>query len=453
MFQKRIIRHCLILVLLILPSSGFSGNVEEPADIWEIGVGKTKITPEFPMWMAGYASRTTPSKGVLHDLWAKAIVFRDRKGFKTLLITMDILSIPQDFSNELKGILKQRYGLEKSQIIISSSHTHSGPVVARALKYIYPMDCSEWQKVDIYTAQLKKNLLLLVEQALSGLKPARIYTGNGISRFQVNRRNNSENQLLSVTTLKGPNDYAVPVIKIEDLDKKLLAVIFGYACHPTTLSINEFSGDYPGFAQIELEKMYPGAIALFFQGAGADQNPLPRRSVPLAIQYGKQLAASVECVLSGDMKIQKSSLQVAYDEVNLLFETPLPIQKIQEISLRDDYEGRWAKGMIAEYESNKSFRHNYPFPIQHWRIGEQQLFVLGGESVISYALQLKKLYGDEIFVMSYANDVMGYIPTITILEEGGYEGDGAQRVYGLPAKWDKSIESGILAGFSKILKM
>ena len=48
---------------------------------------------------------------------------------------------------------------------------------------------------------------------------------------------------------------------------------------------------------------------------------------------------------------------------------------------------------------------------------------------------------------------MGYIPTITILEEGGYEGDGAQRVYGLPAKWDKSIESGILAGFSKILKM
>ncbi|MDD3725314.1 MAG: hypothetical protein PHV83_07305, partial [Bacteroidales bacterium] len=81
MLQKRIIRHCLILVLFILPSFGFSGNVEESADIWEIGVGKVKITPEFPMWMAGYASRTTPSEGVLHDLWAKAIVFQDQKGF------------------------------------------------------------------------------------------------------------------------------------------------------------------------------------------------------------------------------------------------------------------------------------------------------------------------------------------------------------------------------------
>jgi len=68
-----------------------------------------------------------------------------------------------------------------------------------------------------------------------------------------------------------------------------MAVAFGYACHATVLSIYQFSGDYPGFAQIEIEKSYPGVTALFFQGAGADQNPLPRRTIPLARQYAVPL--------------------------------------------------------------------------------------------------------------------------------------------------------------------
>ena len=69
---------------------------------------------------------------------------------------------------------------------------------------------------------------------------------------------------------------------------------FGYACHPTVLDGYEWSGDYPGFAQIELEKSYPGTVAMFFQGTGADMNPLPRRTVPLAQQYGEELAAAVQ---------------------------------------------------------------------------------------------------------------------------------------------------------------
>jgi hypothetical protein len=76
-------------------------------------------------------------------------------------------------------------------------------------------------------------------------------------------------------------------LKITDLKGKLKSIVFGYSCHPTVLDGYNWSGDYPGFAQLNLEETYKGATAMFFQGGGADQNPMPRRTEPLARQYGK----------------------------------------------------------------------------------------------------------------------------------------------------------------------
>src|SRR5690606_5603497 len=110
----------------------------------------------------------------------------------------------------------------------------------------------------------------LVGSAIEAKKPSRIFTQNGATRFQVNRRNNKESSLSELTELKGPNDFAVPVLKVVTAeDNKLTAVAFGYSCHPTVLSLDEWSGDYPGFAQMEVENAYPGVTALFFQCTGA----------------------------------------------------------------------------------------------------------------------------------------------------------------------------------------
>lgn len=425
-------------------------NDNEEKYTWKIGTGRTVITPNEPTWMAGYSSRTSPSEGKLHDLWAKALLLEDARGNRSLLITMDILGVSKDFSDEVRNLINRKYNLNNSQIILSSSHTHSGPVISRALQYIYPMTEQDWKVVDKYTEQLKEKLVELVDQAIKNLQPAHIYTQNGITRFQVNRRNNRENSITPTTELKGPNDYAVPVIKIESPDKQLLAVVFGYACHPTTLSINMFSGDYAGFAQLELEKRYPGVTAMFFQGAGADQNPLPRRTVPLAIQYGKQLAATVERVLSEEMPQQESNLITRYSEIDLLIDEPLPTEELQVIAKGSDYQARWANGIISELKTKGHLIKSYPFPVGYWQIGQQKLFILGGESVIAYSVKLKQTYGEQIFVMSYANDVMGYIPSEVILEEGGYEGDTSQRVYGLPSKWSKSVESKIISELKNI---
>ncbi|MDD2475635.1 MAG: neutral/alkaline non-lysosomal ceramidase N-terminal domain-containing protein [Dysgonamonadaceae bacterium] len=441
----------LSLLFIYISNSTIVFSQSSQDDVWKVGVARHIITPQSPTWMAGYSSRTSPSEGILHDIWAKAITLEDSNGVRSVLVTTDLLSIPKDFSEKIKDKVKQKHQLDKSQVILSCSHTHSGPVVSRALKYIYPMNSDDWSVIDKYTMELEMMLLQLIDESMQNLIPAKIYTQNGTARFQVNRRNNQESALKGTTELNGPNDYAVPVIKVEGLDENLIAVIFGYACHPTTLSINEFSGDYPGFAQIELEKLYPGATAMFFQGSGGDQNPLPRRTIPLAIQYGKQLASTVERILSEDMVKQESKLTTRYNEVDIPFDNPLPMEELREVAKRDDYQGKWAQGMIDDYKRDGYLIKSYPFPLGYWEIGNQKLFVLGGESVIFYTRKLKEIFGEESFVMSYANDVMGYIPSEVVLNEGGYEGDSAQRVYGLPAKWSKKVEPLIINGMSDLV--
>lgn len=445
--KKQYITKLLLALslLLISPLTKAGCETEKDQYLWKAAVAWRVVTPDKPVWLAGYASRTAPSQGTLLDLKAKAILLEDASGHRSLLITMDNLGVPKDFSDEVRTEIGKRYNLDFSQIILSSSHTHTGPVISRALQYIYPMEEKDWIAVDNYTEELKEKLYNLTDEVMGKqLQTVRIYTENGIARFQVNRRNNSEKDIKTATMLNGPNDYAVPVMKIESEKGNILAILFGYACHPTTIDINQFSGDWPGFAQIELEKLYPGVVAMFFQGAGADQNPLPRRTVSLAIQYGKQLASTVERVLSEEMKPQKSRLITRYSELDLTLEDPIPIDEMQKLTKEEGNNGRWAKGMIDELKNKGSLMKTYPYPIAYWQVGDQKIFIMGGEVVIAYSIKLKEIFDHDIFVISYANDVMGYIPDEIIHAEGGYEGDRSQRVYGLPAKWDISIEKKII---------
>ena len=65
--------------------------------------------------------------------------------------------------------------------------------------------------------------------------------------------------------------------------------------------------------------------------------------------------------------------------------------------------------------------------------------------IVDYAINLKRIYGQDTFVIAYANDVMGYIPSVRVLREGGYEGATSQIVYGLPGTWTGDIENKIMS--------
>jgi neutral/alkaline ceramidase-like enzyme len=438
------------LIILLLYSPYLSGQ-QVATGRWKAGVARAVITPEEPIWMAGYGSRDHLSEGTLVDLWVKVLAIEDAKGKKALLVTADILGFPKKMSDNIRNQIAINYGLTRSQIILSSSHTHTGPVLMDALFDIYPLDEEQIDIIRKYSINLEKKIVGLAGQAINSMKPAKMFSQNGVTRFQVNRRNNTEATLSKQTELNGPNDYAVPVLKVTDLSGNLLAVTFGYACHPTVLSFYQFSGDYPGFAQMEIEKLHPGVCAMFFQGAGADQNPLPRRTVPLAQQYGRELAAAVDRVLNEEMKELEPELKTAYSELSLTFDTaPTKEELIKFEKEFTGYQLRWATSQLEILKKNGSLRTSYPYPVQIWKLGEQSIMVLGGELVIQYAIELKKLFGPDVFVMGYANDDMAYIPSETILEEGGYEGESSQMVYGMPAKWNSDIQNKILQEFEKL---
>lgn len=420
---------------------------------WKAGVARVVITPNQPLWMAGYGNRDHPSEGKIVDLWAKALAIQDSAGKQVVLITADLVGIPKTLSDHIRDQLKRRFNLSKSQIAINTSHTHTGPVLTNALVDIYPVDSSQQQEIDEYTDKLGEKIVALVDKALHTMEPVHLYAGNGVSRFQVNRRNNVESTLSSQSELNGPNDYAVPVIKVENKKGELIAVAFGYACHNTVLAGYKWSGDYAGFAQLELEKTHPGVTALFMQGCGADQNPLPRRTVQLAQQYGKDLAAAVDRVLNEDMQLLPSYLTTAYSEVELSLNTPPTKEELlKKAAESSDYQKRWANHLLKNIDGGETLRTSYPYPVEVWKLGDQPIIILGGEVVVEYAIELKRIFGQNVFVLGYSNDVMSYIPTAKILQEGGYEGASSQMVYGLPNTWRSNIETVILQQVLQLAK-
>ncbi len=445
MLNRSFISACVVLLL-----AGPAVRAAEPG-AWKAGAARVKITPGHLMWMSGYASRTKPAEGTLHDLWAKALAVEGPDGRRAVLVTMDLVGIPRALSQEVCAELKQKYSLPREAVLLSVSHTHTGPVVASNLNVMYTLDEAQQKLVTDYAADLRARLVAVVGEALGNLAPAELAWGIGHVTFAVNRRNNKEPdvpRLRERGQLKGPVDHDVPVLSIRDKERKVRAVVFGYACHATVLSFYQWSGDYPGFAQIALEKMYPDAVALFWAGCGADQNPLPRRTVSLAEEYGGQLAQGVKAVLDAPMTPIAGKLAAAYTEVSLPFaDLPSRDQLVKDSTSSDRYVANRARLLLGEIARSGSLRGTYPYPVQAWHFGPDLTWVaLGGEVVVDYALRLKKELGRErTWVAGYANDVMAYIPSLRVLKEGGYEGGGAMVYYGLPTVWGPRVEEIIVA--------
>lgn len=441
------------LTLALLTGSAAGGDMPSPT--WRAGVASVVITPDVPTWMAGYAARTKPAEGKLQDLHAKALAVEDPDGRRAVMVTADLVGIPRDVAAEVCEAIGSRHGLAREAVLLSASHTHSGPVVGSNLRPAHRLDEVNRKLVDAYTAALKARLVDVAAAALDDLAPADIAWGNGQVTFAVNRRENPEPEVpnrRALGRLAGPVDHDVPTLAVRAKNGTLRAVVFGYACHATVLDGYEWSGDYPGFAQQAIEAARPGVTALFFAGCGADQNPLPRRSVALAEKYGRVLAAGVEAVLDAPMNPVEGSFAAAYAEVPLPF-ADLPSRELlaEAAAGANPYEAARAELLLKRLDEDGRLPADYPYPIQAWRLGGLTLVALGGEVVVDYALRIKRELGaTPVWVAGYANDVMAYIPSERVLREGGYEGGGAMVYYGLPSVWASGVEDRIVAAVHEL---
>jgi neutral ceramidase len=445
-----------------------SPDTAKPA-AWKAGIAKAMITPEKGVWLAGYGSKRPPD-GKLHDLWMKALALEDPDGHRAVLVTSDFQGVPKGMSDPVFEQLRERFKLERHQVMLTFSHNHCGPRLGDDLVDYYPVEAEQVELVKEYTAQMVTKCVAMVGEALSNLAPASLQVGEGRTTFAVNRRNNREADVPALLAkgvpLAGPVDHSVPVMTVTRQGGKLAAILFGYACHPTTLSFTKWCGDYPGFAQLELEKSHPEATAMFVNTCGGDQNPLPRRTVELCQRYGHMLAAAVEDTLKRPLKSVSPGLRTAFEYVDLPYLKVVTREDLQAV-LKDPnaIRARWAARMLKKLDAGEKFASSYPYPVHAWRLGgvdtakagkrNQELLIIGmgAETVVDYALRFKREFGPGTWVCGYADDMIAYIPSRRVWDEGGYEGGSSLYEYGRPAyRWSGDIEDRIAGTVRKLVK-
>jgi hypothetical protein len=408
------------------------------------------------MWLAGYAGRNEPSNGKIHDLYAKALAIRDESGETSAIVTTDLIGLSAEVSRKTAERVYERFSIPRERLMLAASHTHSGPVTRDNLIDIYPLDEEQLRLVSEYTDELPGLLVQAIESALADLEPCTLKWGVGEAGFAVNRREYTPNGVINRQNPIGPVDHDVPVLAVCREDGTTKGVLFGYACHNTTLDIQQFNGDYAGFAQEHIENSLPGVTALFAAGCGADQNPLPRRTIELAQKYGQELGDAVLSVLKGDRVPVKGPIRAAYKEIPLELTDPPSLEEVRKQVESDNiYVKRRAEKMLATIEEKGALDTVYPYPVQVWRFSDAlQITTLAGEAVVDYSLLIKHEFGrDKQFVIAYANDLCAYIPSLRVLREGGYEGADAMLYYGLHGPWKPNVEESVMEAVRELAAM
>jgi hypothetical protein len=452
--------HLLALLIFSTLASAKDAAVapaEPKPHAWKAGAAGIKITPEKPMWMAGYASRTAPSDGVLQDLFAKALALEDETGKRLVIVTMDLIGIPGDLRLAIEDGAAKQYKLPAECIVLNASHTHCGPEFRiGSWKYLEGMEHKVADATE-YGEKLRANLMQIIGEALQKLAPAQVNYNHARCGFAMNRRLPHLGNFSNSPYPDGPVDHDVPVLEVASPDgKQLVAVLFGYACHNTTLAIQQFCGDYAGYAQEELQKAHPGAIALFMNGCSGDQNPYPRREFSYVQTHGKTLATAVESAMQVVPKRPlEGPIKAAFERVPLAFATPPTKEQLEaQLKSANKYEVQHAQRLLGQIESEGKVETEYPYPVQVIHFGNQLgMVTLGGEVVVDYSLRLKRELGmPVVWVAGYSNDVMGYVPSLRVLKEGGYEGGGAMMYGSHPGPWSDKVEETIVGKVMELEK-
>ena len=439
--------RCLFSAALLLAPCA----MQQPAraeTTWQAGAAKININPTEPVWLAGYGGRERPVSKVIHDIHAKAVALKDQTGQTSVLVTADLLGFTARMAKTIRERAKQKYGLARDRIAFNASHTHSAPVTGNMLRPAYLMKPKDEPPVQRYTAKIIDQAVELIGQAIDDLAPAELSFEQSLAGFAVNRRRARSGK----RHYPSPVDHDVPVLVVKTVDGKIKAIVFGYACHATVLSGYEINGDWPGYAQ---EKAYPGAIALFVAGCGADANPLPRRSVDLAQRYGETLAFAVGQVVDGKRKPVRGPLKTAFEHVPIAFQSPPTREELEgRLKTETGSRKRHAQFLLDKLNRDGKLPTEYPYPLQVWQFGDDLTFIhMAGEVVVDYSLRFKGAYGwENTWVAGYSNDVFAYIPSVRILKEGGYEGGGAMIGYGQPRPFTAAVEQVIADKVDELVK-
>ncbi len=391
------------------------------------------------MRLSGYGSRRAPNAGISQRIFAKALAIGGDAEGPAVLVTVDNCGVPASMRDEVVRRLKTKTRVTDERFAICSSHTHCAPMLIGVLPNLFSMDipAEHVPAIERYTRELTDHIEQAALAALADRKPATLAWSVGKVGFATNRRKFPQK----------PVDHDLPVLRVTGADGGVRAIFTSYACHCTTLAIDEIHGDWAGCAQEALQREFPGAIALTAIGCGADQNPNPRRTMELVRQYGEDLGAEAKRIVQTEMKPVTGPLACQSRQIELAFDTLPTREEWQTLAAsKTPAIAYHATKNLARLDRGEALPTKLPYLVQAWSFGDDLAMVfLPGEVTVDYSLRIKREFDHaRTWVNAYSNDVPCYIPSRRVLDEGGYEGAGAMVYYDRPTKFAPDVEERIL---------
>ncbi len=441
MRRAMVMRTCILIAVFFLASSAQSRADDALTQLYRVGVATVDITPDYPIRLNGFGGRRQESAGVSQRIFAKALAISASDRPPLVLIAIDSLGVRMSLVDEMARRLHDSHAIPRENIALTFTHSHCTPKVNGASDNIFsqPIPREHQRHIDRYTTELTDHITTVAQQAVQAQRPARLEWSIGTVRFAKNRR-----------TPGGPVDHSLPTLVVRDAEsEQIWAVYVSYACHCVTLSFNQISGDWAGYAAEMIQRRFPGATALVSIGAGSDANPesgVTGDKVDIAVRQGVEIATEVERLLEGSLQRVTGTPAATLDQITLPLSDLPSREQLQEQVAKGGPAGYNASTQLARLDRGEKLLTAVDYPIQTWSFGDSLCLVfLAGEVCVDYSLRLKRqLDRDRFWLNAYSNDFGCYIPSERLVREGGYGGGAEIPYFALPTTLKAGLEERII---------
>jgi neutral ceramidase len=394
----------------------------------KVGISQVDITPAPGVELSGFAVRPQPSLGVLDPLFAKALYLEDEDE-RLLWMHCDLIGFTPEFVTTFRRHVAAQLGLRADRVMLSATHTHSGPCTVRL------RECGQHDRA--YEEHLLPRLCAGAGVAASRAESCQVFAVEAPIALAVDRR----------ARTSAHTDPRIAAVGFRRHDATWIALLVNYAVHPVALGPGNrnISADLHGQAAAALTNEMPGRpLVLMTNGACGNLNP-PAVGVPFAqvSRWGCEIAGAISGRLNAVSAGASQQLRVRSRCVSL----PLDVlhgseldayveRSLQSAPFQAAWGERFQRAVADWHRSLRAAANNglhastQEVELMAVEIGETLLLGVNAEVFSRFAADLRRAAARPVYVVGYANGVRGYLAPAAAYAEGGYEVDAAHFFYG-----------------------
>ena len=408
----------------------------------KVGVSRICITPPLGTPLSGYFEPRYTS-GVHDELYATAVAFDDGKN-KAVIITLDLCGLKnQWWLDDCKKLISQYCNIPIEAIILTCSHTHTGPIVGPDIKDSgadsnkaydnFLMLCIRDAAYGAL-ADVKVSKFFVAENTVKDLAFCRIFRMKD-GKVQTNPGVGNPDIL---HPLAEPNDQMTLIKIVREDAEDIMLVNFGV--HADCISNDVISADWPGVMRDTIESVYPDTFCVFLQGCEGDLNTtnvkgmIHGKGYARAASNGHRIAGAVIQVCDDAKGIELEN--IAFANKTIFVPTNQENHRLDEarriIELhttgRDDeipFEGMELTTAVAEairIINLENGPEEYKFNLSAIKLGDIAIVGLPGEPFSEIGKRIIENSPFEktlVCVLTDGGEI--YFPTSYVIGEGGYE--------------------------------